>query len=717
MPRDALVDRLVGHHPAIISVVAPPGYGKTTVLAQWAARMSPRAAWVSVDESDNDPVVLLTYITTALDRVEPIDRSILRMLASPAATITVVHRLTAAIESMTETVAVVLDNLEAVKDPTCLDAITQFALSLPDGSRLALASRNELPIPAARLRAQGAIVEIGADDLAMSTVDAPGLLEAAGVDPDHLDVDDVVERTEGWPVGLYLAALAMKAGTPHREAGFTFTGDDRFMGDYLRSEFLSRAAEKDVRFLTRTSVLDRMSGPLCDATLDEHGSDIALRELEARNLLLVPLDRTRHWYRYHHLFRELLYAELRQREPDAVDELHRRAATWCEANGMAETAMDHAQAAGDADRVAALILDLAQPVWASGRITTVLSWMEWLDRHGLVEHYPAVAVHGALIFALLGRPADAERWARFAERARHNEVLPDGSSMAGLLAYLRALLCRDGIEEMRRDAKLAWNGLSADSPYRATMRHTEGVSYLVEGDLDRADSILAHALDGAVAAGALPLAAMVLAERGIVALERTDDWPEATALAEEAVSIVRDGEFGEYWSSALVYALAARVACHAGEVTRARAHAARAARLRPLLTYALPVISVQALLELARAYAALADPGGARAVLRQVKDILQQRPGLGVLPAHAEQLRSQLDTMAGTASGASSLTAAELRLLPLLGTHLSFREIADRLYLSRHTVKSHAISIYRKLGVSGRSEAIARMQELGLYGS
>ncbi len=180
------------------------------------------------------------------------------------------------------------------------------------------------------------------------------------------------------------------------------------------------------------------------------------------------------------------------------------------------------------------------------------------------------------------------------------------------------------------------------------------------------------------------------------------------------MSIMQSGDFDGYWTSALVYAWAARVELHRGDVERGREYVARAARLRPLLTYALPVVSAQALLEMARAYIALADPAGSRTVLRQVHDIVQQRPSLGHIPDQADDLRRTLDTIRGGALGASSLTTAELRLLPLLPTHLSFPEIGERLYVSRHTVKTQAISIYRKLGVSSRSEAITRVNELGL---
>jgi len=380
---------------------------------------------------------------------------------------------------------------------------------------------------------------------------------------------------------------------------------------------------------------------------------------------------------------------------------------------MPETAIDHAQAAGDYDRVARLILELQQPVWASGRVETVLRWMDWLRDIPSAEYYGAIAVHGSLIFALLGQPAEAERWAAAAERASPGGVLPDGSTMEATLAYLRAILCRTGIGEMRRDARIAWEGLSPASPYRATMLYTEGISYLLEGDLARAEPILARALDLATQAGSLPLAGMILAEQCGVAAER-DDWPEVTALARRAATIVETGHFGDYWTSALVYAWASRASAYRGDVGQARFYLGRASRLRPLLTYALPVGSVQALLEMTRSYITLADPEGAAAVLAQVHDILRQRPDLGVLPELAGQLQASLATANARAVGASSLTAAELRLLPLLATHLSYQEIGERLFVSKNTVKTQAYSAYRKLRVSSRSEAVVRTRELGL---
>jgi LuxR family maltose regulon positive regulatory protein len=715
--RIGLVERLlVSDGVPVVCVVAPAGYGKTTLLAQWAPRTNHRVGWVSVDQRDNDPAVLVTYLAVALDRIEPIDPGVVQALAAPGASIVgAVARLAAAMAAMTQPVALVLDHLELLGNQQCLDVVAELAAQLPVGAQLLLASRARPPLPVARLRAQGRVLELGVEELAMDDQEARTLLEGAGVELDDAEVNELLGRTEGWPVGLYLAALAHTAGSSRRLAWAGFSGDDRFMADYLRSEVLGRLAPERVAFLTRTAVLERMSGPLCDAVLDATGSSAVLAWLEESNLLLVPLDRQRRWYRYHPLFHDLLRTELDRREPELVPQLHARAARWCEANGLPETAIDHAQAAGDADRVARLVTSLVQPAYAAGRVDTARRWLGWFEDQGLIHRYPPVAVQGAWLHALVGKPAEAERWAAAAERSPFAGTLVDGSTTDSWMALLRALLCRNGVEQMRADAQAAVAGLDPGSPWRATALLLEGIAYLLAGEADRADPILAYAAEVATDAGALPAAAIALAERAIVAMER-DDWHQAETLAERALGIMRAGRLDDYAMSPFIQAVAARTAVHQGELPRAQDQLARATRLRPLLSSAMPHRAVQTLLELARAYLALGDALGVRAVLGQARDVLRRRPDLGILPKEVEELRSQLDAIGGGARGASSLTAAELRLLPLLFTHLHFAEIGERLYLSRHTVKSQAVSIYRKLGASSRSQAVQRAQQLGLGG-
>jgi LuxR family maltose regulon positive regulatory protein len=719
VPRRSLVDRLLGAPVVpVVCVVAPPGYGKTTLLAQWSARIDPRVAWVSVDRRDNDPVVLLTYIAAALDRVEPVEPEVFRALASPGASVvaTVVPRLVASVAAMTQPVALVLDQLESLENQACLDAVAELAIGLPAGSRLVLAARRPPPLPVARLRAQGQVVEVGAAELAMDQEEGHALLEAADVGLSDADMSELVARAEGWPVGLYLAALARKAGGPGSNAEFAFTGDDRFVADYLGSELLAQLSPEQVRFLTRTAVLERMSGPLCDAVLGTEGSGLVLRSLEDSNLLVVPLDRHREWYRYHHLFRDLLRVELERREPQLVPRLHARAAAWCEANGLEEPAIDHAQAAGDADRVARLVWDAAPRAYAAGRRDTAIWWYDWFEDQGLIERYPLIAIQGAMRHALLGQPAGVERWTAAAERASASAAPAEAKWVEGGLALLHAGLCRDGVEQMRADARRARERADPGDSTRGPALHLEGISYLLVGDLDHADRLLAQSVEVATEDREMNAASYALAQRCVIAIQR-QDWPRAEALATQALTVVRDGHLDDYVSSPLVYAVAARVALHRGDAPAARQHLARAARLRPLLTHSMPTYAVQALLELARAYLALNDAAGARAVLGQARDVVYLRPDLGNLPAQVEELRLALEVAREALPGSSSLSTAELRLVPLLSTHLSFREIGERLYVSQNTVKTQAISVYRKLGASSRSEAVQRLKEIGLLGA
>jgi LuxR family transcriptional regulator, maltose regulon positive regulatory protein len=716
--RTALLDRLrASSDLPVVSIAAPPGYGKSAFLSQWVEEASRRVAWVSIEGEDNDPAVLLAYIAAALDRLQPIDVDVFHTRAPPGTSVaaTVARRIAATLAGMVDPVALVFDHTEFLHNHQCRDAIAELALHIPPGGQLVLASRGLPPVPLASLRARGAVVEVGVDDLAMDEPEARLLLDGAGVALADAEMAELVRQTEGWPVGLYLAALALKAGTRRRTAGFAFSGDDRLMADYLRTELLSRVSRGRVSFLTRTSVLERMSGPLCDAVVDGTRSGRLLEALEGSNLLLVPLDRRREWYRYHRLFQQLLRAELGQREPDVVAQLHSRAAAWCEANGLPEMAIDHAQAAGDADQVARLVTECALAAYASGRLETVDRWFRWFDDNGLIERYPAVAVLGAALRAVMGQPAAAERWTAAAERASVDVTLPDGSPIESWLAQLRALLGRKGLGQMRRDAEIARDGLAPGSQWRTTALMLEGVSWLLDDEPERADSILARAVEVGLDTGATPAVAIALAERAVVAIAG-GDWDEAEKVAERALAILRDGHLDDYGPTAIVHALAARTAAHRGDVSQAKESLRHAARLRPQLTYALPFLAVQALLELGYAYLALADTAGARVVLREARAILRLRPDLGSLPREVDELRSTLDTLRVGSVGASSLTTAELRLVPFLSTHLSFREIGERLNVSRHTVKTQAISVYRKLGVSSRSEAIERVQAIGLLG-
>jgi LuxR family maltose regulon positive regulatory protein len=713
VPRSPLIRQLADGSRPVVTVTAPPGYGKTTLLAQWAGLDSRGVAWVSVDEKDNDPKVLLRYVAEALDTVQPVGPQVFKALSSPTSSVpgSVVPRLASAFSSMTVPVALVLDDVHLLRATECRHAVSVLAEHVPAGSRMVLAGRNEPPVRAARLRARERLAEIGPADLVLTREEAAALLRAAGVTLGEDEVAALHERTEGWPVGLYLAALYLREGGPVGSAAVSFGGDDRLVSEYMEAEFLSRISSRHRAFLTRTAVLERMSGDLCEAVLGEPGGTAILAELAQSNLLLVPLDRPGVWYRYHRLFREMLLAELERLEPGLLPVLRRRAAGWCLANDLAEEALEYSLAAGDAGTAARLTGDLWLPAFRRGRFATVQRWFQWFHVHGGTDANPAIAAQAGTVFAATGRPAEAERWADAIDRWRsRNAGRPGDLATEAWAALLRANMCRHGISQMRDDADEAVLKTAAANIATAGPALCQGIARVLSGDLDGGDSWLQEAARLAQECGSVQVQAEALSERSLLMMAR-GDWSQAGALADQAGAVLRRTGI----EVLIACAAQARVAVHRGDDAAARRQLVTAQRLRPTATYAQPHTSVQARIGLVRVHLALADLAGARTLMEEIDEILRIRPDLGTLVGQARDLRARLAAELGTGeAGASSLTAAELRVLPLLATHMSYPEIAAELFVSPNTIKSQAYSLFRKLGVSSRSQAVARSRELSL---
>ena len=695
-----------------MSVVAPPGYGKTTLLSQWAEATSGAFAWVSVDQGDNDPKVLLTYVAEALDAVERIDERVFDALASPASSVpgSVVPRLAAAFWSMSAPVVLVLDDVHLLETRECLAALSSLADHVPAGSRLVLAGRAEPPVRIARLRAEGRVLEIGPGDLSLTGEEAASLLRDAGVALGGDDAAELHRRTEGWPAGLYLAALYLRERGSAGSAAVSFGGADRLVSEYLESEFLARISRRQRVFLTRTAALDRMSGPLCEAVLDMPGAGATLADLSQSNLLLVPLDRRGEWYRYHHLFGEMLLAELERLEPSMAAVLRRRAASWCQRNGLLAEALEYSMAAEDVETAAHLVEQLCMPTYYQGRRTTPQRWLRWLEDRGGTDGRPMLAALAAFISALLGRPVEAQRWAQAMDRWRDvaNAVDPAAEAWA---AFVQGLLCRDGVEQMRADTDEAVRRFTTENIMQPGPLICQGLAHLVTGDPDGADVSFQDAVAVADRADATEAAAVALSERSLLAMAR-NQWDRAEALADQARAVMRRRPGMQESVACLVFA---RVAVRRGDLPEVHQQLVAAQRMRSELTYAFPVLAVQVRIELARVHLALADLAGARTLMQEIDEVLRRRPALGTLLGEARELRARLAREHGSsAPGASALTAAELRLLPLLSTHLSFPEIAAELVVSRNTIKSQVLSIYRKLGASSRSGAVGRARELRL---
>jgi len=422
-----------------------------------------------------------------------------------------------------------------------------------------------------------------------------------------------------------------------------------------------------------------------------------LAELGRANLFIRPLDRSGLWYRHHRLLRELLRRELAEHEPELVPLLHRRAATWFEENGDTEAALEPALESGDTARAARLLAAGALGAYNEGRATEVEAWLGRFSDRARLESYPAVAVAGSWIHGARGREDDAQHW--LAAATRDTGGRPSvRARLAAEAAVVRAALCPDGAERMAAEAEVARPALPAGSQWRAMATMLLGSAYTMLGETEQADATLAEAAAGAERASATETHALAVAQRAVLALD-FGDHGMAAEHADSARSVVRGGQLEDYPTAALSLAVSARVLLRRGRWEEAREDMDGAERL----------------LGLAHAYVALRDVDSARELTRQASRIIRRRGPFGLLSTCVASMRREIDAVPGAGDVVGSgLTAAELRLLPLLATHLSFREIGERLFVSRNTIKTQAISVYRKLGVSSRSDAIRRADDLGI---
>lgn len=720
--RTALLEWFSVHRvEPVVAILAPAGYGKTTVLGQAAEADARPFGWVSLVDGDNDPVVLMTHVAQGLARIANVDGEAFAAPRFPPGALwsSSVPRLAAAFASIERPAVVVLDDVHLLRDGDSLDIVGALCTCVPEGSQLMLSGREESVVDLARVRAERRLAELGRGDLALDHVEAGALLRAAAVDLSGPDVAELTRLTEGWAAGLYLVALSFRGrGSLEREAVSAAARHSGHVARYLRSEILSRLAPEQVEFLTRTSVLEWMCGPLCDAVLQRTGSAAMLQSLARSNQFVVALESGDERLRYHHLFRELLAGELRRRDSNVIRTLNRRAADWCEQNGESETAIEYAFAGGDFEHAGRLVTGCALEVYERGRLATAHRWIDRLDDAGVLERHAAIAVFGAWVQGLSGHPAEAERLAAVAERGSSEEPLIDGSTtIEPWVAVLRATMCRHGVEQMRADAQRALELAPEWSFWQSTASLMLGIALVLAGDEDRADEAFADTAEVAEEMGMNDDRSIALAERSLLAAAR-GDLSGAEQLAQQSRRVVLDAGLDEYMVSAITYAALGKVALRQRDLATARAHFVRADRLRPVLRRFAPYLGVQVRLELVRERLVCADAAGARVLVREIDQLLRRVPGLGVLVEQAAELRGQVDAMR-TLSGdaAPTLTDAELRVLPLLATHLNIAEIAERQYVSRATVKSQVISIYRKLEVSSRSQAVERAAGIGLIDS
>jgi LuxR family maltose regulon positive regulatory protein len=710
VPRSALVALLAGAaHTRLTMLSAPAGSGKTTLLQQWhrAAPPGQPFAWLSLDESDDDPIRFWTCVIEALRMAVPVigDRAegALRSHGTSVEDV-VVPLLVNELSALPQRLVLVLDDLHSVSDEQIHRSLIALVERLPATAHLAVATRADPPWPMLpRLRARDQMVEIRAGQLRFSELEASSYLAGLGLDLPAERVAAIQQRTEGWAAGLQLAGLSLRGDPPAEREVAAPAGDDRHIGDYLAAEVLDRVAPDERRFLLRTSILDRMSGPLCDAVTGDAGGAARLAELDRRNLFVVALDGHREWYRYHHLFGELLRARLAE-EPGAASDLHRRAARWLADEGQIAEAIGHAIAAGDRRATAQLVAAHWLMFFNHGWLMSVRRWLDSLEPEAIAAE-PELWLARTWTAMDLGELDEVAAWL---DRA------PEGEDWVGVLRALRLLKLGDvgGAAQAAGAAVTVseppsvfwrtvaaivtgmaayWRGRHADA--RAALEAAARIATEHDNALARQYALGYVALDAIAHDG--PGAAREL--RSAVPA----DVPGAPQVGEHFTAMVGHLALGRAAELEGRMAEAERELSRAGELSRRGAGvleraAAALAHARLLATLGRREPARQRLEHARQLLAGCADPG----ILARALSDAERTPGLA--PARA------------TAAAGEELSERELGVLRLLHSELSLREIGAELFVSLNTIKTHTRNIYLKLGAGGREEAVARARELGL---
>ena len=714
IPRERLAERLrSGSDRRLTLVACPAGFGKTTLLAAWREAEAARkpVAWLTLDEGDNDPVVLWTHAIEALRRARP-------AVAGPAAADTVVApvvdvvlpRLVNELDGQGE-ITLILDDFHRISSVPARASVRWFIDHAPHEFQLVLASRTEPSLPVAALRAHGELLELRAGDLRFTSGEADAFLNGRlglGLTPG--DVEGLVARAEGWPAGLYLAALSLQHTADRHALVRRFGGSNRHVIDFLVTEVLEAHDPPAQALMVRTSVLERLSGPLCDAVLEQEGSAAMLGALSRSNLFLVPLDDEGGWYRFHHLFAQLLRVELERREPGLAPALHRRAYCWHREHGTAGEAIQHAIAAGAYTEAAELI----QGTWIryanTCRYDTLLAWLRRLPGEILSGDVQLLLVQ-AWVLSLSARREEAARAIAAAERLGDLGAgpLPDGfSSAEASLTMLRACFPWGDIgaqlENGRRAAELEGPG----SPWRPLACWAVGMGLYFRGQPEQADRWFAESVALAPASAQWLAGEASLAYRSSIAGER-DHLDEQRVLAETAAEFVREHDTGKLIGAAplaLGVSLAAR-----GRPAEALPLTERGVALSR--TFGQPIQLANALLSQAPVLRALGEHRRAADAIAEARSVLESCPDPGILAGRLAALGRPAQ-IHRVLSADQELTQQELRVLKLLHGDLSERDIGRELYVAHNTVHSHVRAIYRKLGVSSRAGALERGRQLGL---
>lgn len=726
--RPALARKLTDYSGApLVLVSAPAGYGKSTLLAQWnshrrfvpAAERAQRRQFVTValDRDDNDPTVFWSGIVGAVLRTCPeIDACRVERLRTDRKP-EVDSFLTSLIEEIVANcphLVLALDNYQAITEPACHAQVEHLLNHLPAQAHLVIATRSDPPLPLARMRATGEVVEIRVDDLRFTREEVTRLVTRSGRRPlPDADLDILLGRTEGWPAVMHLAVRLLRDEQDPAAFLRCFGGDNRYVVDYLEEEVLRHVPGEIQRFLLSTAILDRFTPQLCDVVADSKNSAELLNTVERSNLLLVPLDDVRTWYRYHYLFGQNLRARLSRTEPELEATLHRRAGMWYEQQGNPGKAIEHALAAGDSDRATRLIACHWADFVYRGRLATTRHWLSTLGT-AEISSTALLAICAAWVAALSGDRLGGQRWLKNAERLGHQGPLPDGmQSVRGAVALYQGTFGFGGLTEMLASARTA-SDLHGDpaSPWYAQARVALGYSRYLAGDTRAAVHPLEQAMESATAFPVLRILALSALSLVTTDLGRSAQSADLALAAHELVTA--DGLNGSSEVTLAQVAYAAMLV-RQGQLHQAREVLEDAVRTRRPIVGLPPWPTLNAVVLLARVMLATGDRAATRALLDEAADLLEFVPeGTGQIQAGLGDIERRLASAQQTTLVAPRLTGREKAVLRLLQGSLPLREVAAELFVTVNTVKSHTRLIYRKLGATSRTEAVRRARELGL---
>ena len=720
--RESLITALSeGLSQPLTLVYGPAGSGKTMLVVQWVAaiREERPLAWLWLEPDDNDPARFWMYVIEALRSVLPgVGEASLAMLRAPGVNL-VEEALPALINELAdvpEQLVLVLEDYHAIEDERIHEGMASLIEHLPTALRIVVTSRAEPPLRIGTLRARGHLNEIDAVQLRFSLSEAESMLnEVHGLGLTPETVKRLHDRTEGWAAGLYLAVLSMR-GRPDAN-GFveSISGSDRRVVDYLAAEVLGDQGEAELQFLLHTSVLDKFCAALCDAVTGARDSRAMLDRIERVNYFLIPLDRRHEWYRYHHLFGELLRHELERREPRRAAELHERAGRWFLDTGMVSEAIGHLTAAGQLDAASELIDNHWLAFTNAGQRETVARWMDQLPR-GYIASDGRLCLAQARTALTVGERDEVLRWVDLATQAPTNNP-GDDAELGREVTVVRAAAWQL-LGDMRQAEHLAGrlaplDGTSVWHSLAACLLGTAARSFDANDD---AEALFHAALKLGSSSPNFIVSTLALGRLALIAADR-GDWRGCGARIEAALDVVRTNGLEQYWICSSAHIARGRLFRHDRQPNEAGAELERAVSLARRgaglveWSYALTTLA-----ELRRD---LGDRRAARELVLEARELLSRAPEPGTL---ALRLVGQLETalrLVVDLSGAKpvvtdELTAREQTVLSLLPTGLSAREIANELGISRDTVKTHTKRIYQKLGVSSRRNAVARGRELGL---